>query len=164
MEDNLEYAGNLIRKAEGHIEKAEDEIERASLDYSNTISWCQTAIELSGKAIFKIMGLDYPKDHQLLLKKGTKENKIKGVKEEVKDLLRKDFPKYFEREKIPRVLFLTYFWHNFYTLAKYGIEELNFPPDKLFTKEDAELALKHAKECSRVASNLLYLRRMEEVR
>ena len=94
------------------------------------------------------MGLDYPRDHQLLYgKKG-------GIKEEVKKLLEKDFPKYFNKDDIPRVLFLTYFWYNFYTLAKYGIEELNFPPNKLFTKEDAELALKHAKECVYIADKL----------
>lgn len=155
MKVNFEYADDLIRKAKNHIEKAEDEIKKVLPNHSNIISWCQTAIELSGKAIFKIMGLEYPKDHQLLYgKKG-------GIKEDVKELLKKEFPRHY-KDDVPRVLFLTYFWHNFYTLAKYGIEELDFPPDKLFTKEDAELALKHAKECVAVADRLLGYKRMEE--
>ncbi len=156
MKANLEYADDLIRKAKNHIEKAEEEIKRFLSSHSDIISWCQTAIELSGKAIFKIMGLEYPRDHQLLLER-------RGIREEVKELLKKEFPKYFYRkDDIPRVLFLTYFWHNFYTLAKYGIEELDFPPDKLFGREDAELALKHAKECVAVADDLLIFKRTEE--
>ena len=155
MSENLEYAEDLIRKAKNHIEKAEEEIKRVLPNHSNIISWSQTAIELSGKAIFKIMGSEYPKDHQLLYGK-------KGIKEEVKDLLKKEFPRYFSKDEVPRVLLLTYFWHNFYTLAKYGIEELDFPPDKLFNKEDAELAIKHARECVAVADRLLGYKRIEE--
>lgn len=147
------YANDVIRKAKNNIEKAEEEIKGVIPNHSNIISWCQVAIELSGKAIFKIMGLDYPKDHQLLFDK-------KGIKEEVKKLLEKEFPKHF-REGVPRVIFLSYFWYNFYTLAKYGIEELDFPPDKLFTKDDAELSLKHAKESVEVADRLLSYKKLE---
>ena len=164
MKSNLEYANDLIRKAEDLVRKAEEEIKKTSLSYSNIISCCQMAIELSGEAIFKIVGLEYPKDHQLLLKKRTKETKYIGIKDEVRNLLKRGFPESFNKERIPRVLFLTHFWHNFYTLAKYGIEELNFPPDKLFTKEDTKLALRHAKECTFVADDLLYFERIEEVK
>lgn len=153
---SLEYAEGLIKKARDLVSKAEEEFNRYG-DHSNIVLWCQEAIELCGKAIFKIMGLDFPKEHQLLFaQKGE-------VKSEVKKLLESEFPKYFAyKEDIPRVVFLTYFWHDFYTIAKYGLSEINIPPGKLFLKEDAELALKHAKDCVNVAENLFYLKKSEK--
>jgi len=162
MGKRLEYAENLINKARNLLSKSEEELKGYSPSYSNIIASCQTAIELSGKAVFKIMGLDFPKEHQLLFERGKKGE---GVKKVTKELLSKEFPKYFiHREEMPRLIFLTYFWHRFYTIAKYGIDELNIPPDKLFKKEDAELAIKHAKLCVSVADDLLICRRSEEKR
>jgi HEPN domain-containing protein len=155
VKSSLEYPENLIKKAKNLILKAEEGLKGYSTSHSNIISWCQTAIELSGKAILKIMGLDFPKEHQLLFEK---KGEIKPV---VKELLQKNFPKYFAYvNDVPRVIFLTYFWYNFHTLANYGINDI--PPDKLFTKEDAELALKHAKDCVKVADNLLIQKEVEK--
>jgi len=153
---NLEYAENLIRKAEDLVSISEKAL--AGVLYSNVIANCQEAIELSAKAIFKIMGLDFPKEHQLLFEKEGKEE----IKEVTKKLLSMEFPKYFiYKDELPRVIFLSYFWHRFYTIAKYGISELNLPPDRLFKKEEAELALNHAKLCVRIAENLLYAKKDE---
>ena len=76
----------------------------------------------------------------------------------------KEFPKIIvtNKEEIVRVLFLTYFWNEFYTLAKYGIAELNFPPSSLFKREEAELAIKHAKECVSTANSLYWAKMNEE--
>jgi HEPN domain-containing protein len=105
------------------------------------------------------MGLDFPRSHQLLF-----ERREKGkIREVVKRLLESEFPRHFAyKENLPRVIFLTYFWGQFYTIAKYGIEELEVSPEKLFEKEDAELAVKHADLCVRVASNLLTQKNIEE--
>jgi hypothetical protein len=54
----------------------------------------------------------------------------------------------------PRVFLFANFWAEFYIKAKYGLETLQVPPDKLFEKEEAELALKHADECYYAASQL----------
>jgi len=98
------------------------------------------------------MGLDFPKLHQLLVEK----KRGKEILENVKKLLQSDFPKYFAyKEELPRVVFLTYFWAQFYPIAKYGIDELNLPPDELFKKEEAELAVSHAELCVKVANDLL---------
>ena len=84
------------------------------------------------------------------------------IYEETKKLLNKEFPKYFAyKEDIPRMVFLTYFWSEFYTLAKYGIEELNLSPDRLFKEEDARLALKHAELCIDIADSLLMWKKQE---
>jgi len=156
---HLEYAKNLIDKAEKLLSKAEEELKEHSPSYSNVIADCQTAIELSAKAVFKIMGLDFPKEHQLLFERGKKGEEVKKV---TKELLSKEFPEYFAyKEELPRLIFLTYFWYRFYTIAKYGIDELNIPPDKLFKKEDAELAVNHAKRCVDIVNNLLIWKESE---
>ena len=46
----------------------------------------------------------------------------------------------------PRVLLLAKLWGNFYLVAKYGYEELGVGADKLFKKQDVELAHEHAGE------------------
>jgi len=156
----LEYAENLVKKAGNLLSRSEEELKGYFPSYSNIIANCQTAIELSAKAVFKIMGLDFPKEHQLLFERGKKGDEVKKV---TKELLSKEFPKYFiYKKELPRLIFLTYFWHRFYTIAKYGIDELDIPPDKLFKKEDAELAIEHAKFCVRIADNLLTHKRGEE--
>jgi len=160
MNKRLEYAKNLINKAESLLLKSQEELKEYSPSYSNIIANCQTAIELSAKAVFKIMGLEFPKEHQLLFERGKKGEEVKKV---TKELLSKELPKYFAyKEELPRLVFLTYFWYKFYAIAKYGIDELNIPPDKLFKKEDAELAIEHAKFCVKVASNLHIHKENEE--
>ncbi|MBO3753998.1 MAG: hypothetical protein FGF53_03860 [Candidatus Brockarchaeota archaeon] len=62
---SLEYAEGLIRKARDLVSKAGGELNKYG-DYSNIVLWCQEAIELCGEATFKIMGLEFPKEHQLL--------------------------------------------------------------------------------------------------
>jgi len=158
--DQFIYTENLIRKAEDSLSQAKEGLKGHIPSYSNIIANCQSAIELSTKAIFKLMGLEFPKSHQLLFEQ-KKEGK--EIRESVKKLFQSNFPKYFAyKEELPKVIFLTYFWGQFYTIAKYGIEELNLPPDELFKKEDAELAVNHAELCVRVANNLLYQKRNEE--
>ncbi len=165
MNESLEYAKALIEKAEHLVSRGEEELKKGvSIPYSNVISWCQRAIELSGKAIFKIMGLDFPKEHQLLFekKKKAKEEK-RGDIEPVKKLLQKvqeEFPGYLRLDKaILRVIFLTYFWYNFHTIATYGVNDIS--PDEFFHREDAELALKHAKDCLSDVNRLLYSKKGE---
>jgi len=153
--EHLEYAENLVRKAESYLSQAKGEIKEVLPSYSNIVSLCQLAIELSGKAIFKVMDLEYPREHQLLLEKNKRE-----LMQATLELFRKEFPKYFAyKEEIPRVIFLTYFWYNFRTLANYGLGDL--PPDRFFTKDEAELALKHAERCVSVAQSLLDAKRAE---
>jgi len=157
--DQFEYAENLLRKAEVSLSQAKEGLKRYTSSYSSIIANCQNAIELSTKAIFKLVGLEFPRSHQLLFEQKKEGKKIR---ESVKKLLQSNFPKYFAyKEELPRVIFLTYFWGQFYTIAKYGIDELNLPPDELFKKEDAELAVSHAELCVRVANELLAQRRVE---
>lgn len=147
------YAKNLIEKSGNDIEKAMEIFKGYLPIFSNVIALCQQSIELSAKAVFKLMGMDFPKNHEIRFE-------LKGTKE----LLKKDFPKTFqEKDKIPRLIFLTQFWKRFYELAKYGKEKLNIGPDDLFGREEAEIALKHAKECYRIAENLEIIKRFSKL-
>ena len=155
---SLDYSADLVRKAKDHLLTAKEGAEKLSMSHSNIIAECQAAIELSTKAVFKLMELDFPRKHQLLFRR-EEEGKIY---EETKKLLNKEFPRYFAyKDDVPRMVFLTYFWSEFYTLAKYGIEELNLSPDRLFKEEDARLALKHAELCVDIADSLLMWKRQE---
>jgi len=62
---------------------------------------------------------------------------------------------------LPKVYLYSKFWSQFYTVAKYGLEKLGVGADKLFEKEEAELALKHAERCEFAASQLLSYKKME---
>lgn len=145
MENKKEkYAKNLIEKSRNNIEKAEEILRNRYAVLSNVITLCQQSIELSTKALFKLMGIDFPRDHE-----------IRFEVNETEELLKKDFPKnFYEKDKVPRLIFLTQFWKKFYILAKYGNEKFNIGPDELFRKEEAEIALKHAKECYNVVNSL----------
>lgn len=143
------YAKNLIEKSRNDIEKAEEIFKTYSPLFSNVITLCQQSIELSAKAVFKLMGINFPKDH-----------KIRFDVKETKELLKRDFPKnFYEKDKIPRLIFLTQFWKEFYILVKYGIEKLDIGPECLFKREEAEIAIKHAKECCRIVENLEIVKR-----
>ncbi|MEM0235814.1 HEPN domain-containing protein [Thermofilum sp.] len=155
--EDLKYAENLVEKARGFVSRARDELKSYNPSYSNAVALCQNAIELCGKAIYKLMGMEFPREHQLLFEREGK------VAQQFKELLSKEFPRFFSyRDEIPRVVFLSYFWHRFGVIARYGIEEAGIPPDKLFTEKEAKLAVEHAEECLRVAQSLLGLKRIEK--
>ena len=57
--------------------------------------------------------------------------------------------------RLPRLLFLLNFWAQFYITAKYGFEaEYLASAQNLFEKAEAELAIRHAEECSLAATIL----------
>lgn len=77
-------------------------------------------------------------------------------------LINADFPEgFYEEDKIPRAVFLTQFWHDFYLIAKYGDEYNIVPPDELISDKEAELAISHAEFCQRLARNLIHSARAQ---
>ena len=108
--------------------------------YPESISASQECIEFSIKAIFLLLQKEYPKTHEF------KEEDFEAILNKIPDKLKHlDFPKLYLYSK---------FWLRFYTVAKYGLEKLAVGADKLFEKEEAELALKHARKCGSAASEL----------
>lgn len=56
---------------------------------------------------------------------------------------------------LPRFLFLNNFWAQFYNVAKYGFEASYLARARdLFEHEEAELAVRHARECYEGATRL----------
>jgi len=137
-EKRAEMAEGYLRTASRSKDDAERH--RDAGHYSDSIRASQTCIELSVKSMYKLLDVEFRPDHRL-------------QEAEYEQLMRK-IPKDLNYIKFPRIFLFANFWAEFYTKAKYGLETLQVPPDKLFEKEEAELALKHADECYYAAYQL----------
>ncbi|MGC9086434.1 MAG: HEPN domain-containing protein [Thermoproteota archaeon] len=137
-EKNIQMAESFLKRASNKLSEAEECLEK--WDYPESISASQECIELSIKAIFLLLQKEYPKKHEF------EEEEFEAILEKVPEKLKYlDFPKLYLYSK---------FWLSFYTVAKYGLEKIGIGPEKLFEKEEAELALKHAHRCYSAASQL----------
>lgn len=110
----------------------------------NVISDCQISIEMLTKAIFKLVGINPPEVHDI----SFDDERTKGMLNRI--------PEDFEgKDKIPRVIFLNQFWHQFYTKAKYGVPEQNIRAVSLFRPRDAIRAVEDAEYCKSVCSKFM---------
>lgn len=135
---SLDLAGSFLRRCYKKLQEAEEHIKSAN--YPESISASQECIELSIKAMFLSLAKEYPKRHHF------KDEEFEALLEEIPEELRYlDFPRLFLYSK---------FWARFYETAKYGDERLGVGPEKLFRMWEAELALRHAKECLHAAETL----------
>jgi HEPN domain-containing protein len=132
-ESFLERAGHKLDEAREHLKM---------FHYAESISSSQECIELSIKAIFLLSQEEYPKKHEF-------------DEEEFERVLSR-IPRSLEYLEFHKVYLYSKFWLQFYTVAKYGLEKLGVGADKLFEKEEAELAIKHAERCRYVAQRLFY--------
>jgi HEPN domain-containing protein len=130
---------SFLRRARNKLDEAREHLKK--FNYPESISASQECIELSVKAIFLIFQEEYPRKHEF--SEEEFEKILKNIPNELKHL---DFPKIYLYSK---------FWLQFYTVAKYGLEKFGIGADKLFEKEEAELALKHADKCEFAANRLL---------
>ncbi|MEE9175839.1 MAG: HEPN domain-containing protein [Thermodesulfobacteriota bacterium] len=128
----LEQAQSYLRRANNKLDEARNQLQQ-KFNYAESVSASQECIELSIKAVFLILGEDFPKTHNF-----KEQDFIKLLSKVPKDLQFYNFA---------RLYLLSEFWSSFYTTAKYGLEKLEVGADKLFTDKEANLALKHAEEC-----------------
>ena len=135
---SIEMAESFLKRAWNKLNEAKQHLK--SFNYPESISASQECIELSIKAVFMLLQVEYPRRHEF--KEEEFEEVLKKIPEKLRYL---DFPKLYLYSK---------FWLNFYTVAKYGLEKIGVGPEKLFEKEEAELALKHAERCWSAASQL----------
>ena len=144
--ESIGMAESFLHRAWNKLEEARNHLKQ--WHFPETISSCQECIELSIKAIFLLLGEKYPKKHDF-------------SEEEFEEVLRK-IPSELKHLEIPKLYLYSKFWLQFYTVAKYGLERMAVGPEKLFGKEEAELAIKHAEKCRSAASQLFtYVRRMQ---
>ena len=135
---NTEMAESFLKRAWSKLDEAKGYLE--SYHYPESISASQECIELSIKAIFMLLQEEYPRRHEF------NEEEFEAILKKIPDKLKYlDFHKLYLYSK---------FRLSFYTVAKYGLEKIGVGPEKLFEKEEAELALKHARRCYEGARQL----------
>lgn len=137
-EKSIGMAESFLKRAWNKAEEAKTQLN--SLHYPESISASMECIEFSMKAIFLLLQEKYPKRHEF------KDKEFIKVLEKV--------PKKLEHYNFPRLFLLSKFWSSMYTIAKYGQEEFGVGPEKLFRKDEAGLALKHAEECKFAVNRL----------
>lgn len=147
IEGWIDKVGNQLQAAKDHL--------KSYYRYSESIEASQECVELSVKSILSLLDIEYPLSH------GWNREQFSSIAEQIqkRQLLEKiTAQNLYHISRLPRLLLLANFWAYFYLPAKYGFEAgyLASAQD-LFTKQEAELALQHAEECYRAASELRYL-------
>jgi len=120
-------ARDYLRRAKARLIAAEDALKRG--DYPEAVRYSQECVELSLKACLRIVGVEYPKVH------------------DVGEVLRAEssrFPNWF-REHIERLAEISRDLAEKRAPSMYGIEAAGKPPGELFGKKEAMEALKDAK-------------------
>jgi HEPN domain-containing protein len=149
------------RTIEGWIDKANNQLQAARkhmethTQWSDAIEAAQESIELSVKSILSLLQVNYSLTH------GWNNEALTQIANQIqkRQLLSKlRAHNVYWATRLPRLLLLANFWAQFYLPAKYGIEAGKLaPPQDLFEEPEAALAIRHAEECSRAASELRYL-------
>jgi HEPN domain-containing protein len=113
------------------------------INRANVISECQVGIELAVKAMFKSVGENPPQKHGIHF---SDAEALLNIEERTE----------FDRaNEIPRALFLTRFWHEFYEEAKYGYPDQNVLPSDIFRNEDVKRAISDAEFCTELSKELI---------
>ena len=135
--NNMALAKPHIKQAEERIKHAGEALETGNYPY--IIRQCQEAVELALKATLRIVGIEPPKWH------------------DVGPVLRKEknmFPAWFQ-ERIPELAYISRCLRREREPAMYGDEETGMPAEELYTRYDAEQALKQAKTVLDLVEKLL---------
>ncbi len=115
---------DYLRRAGSRLIDAESAFKRG--DYPEIVRYSQEAVELSLKAVLRILGIEYPKVH------------------EVSDILllyRDNYPEWFSAN-LDRIMEISKELALKRAPAMYGIEASGKTPSDLFDEDDAEEALK----------------------
>lgn len=137
--NNIDLANDYLNEAKLRLETAENVIRKNAHAYC--VRQSQEAVELSLKAALRIIGLDFPKWHdisEVLLKEKEK------------------FPMNFQ-DNIRKMAHISTSLTKKRELAMYGDEISAMPPSKIFNKKDAEGALVDAKFCLKHVEELFAL-------
>jgi len=145
-----------IEKASNHLQVA-TEHSKSFNRHSEAIEAAQECVDLSVKSILSLLDVQYSRSHEWAPDKKEFAAIAQQIRE--RELLDKLARQHLEHTgRLPRLLFLLNFWAQFYITAKYGFEVEHLASARdLFNKEEAELAVHHAEECHRAASQLRYL-------
>jgi len=145
VEGWLEKASTNLRTADAHLE--------SRVHYSDAVQAAQVCVELSVKGMLGLLDVDFPKSH------GWDKERLAKIAEQIqKRRLLDKLTANLVHIGLPRLLFLANFWDQFYLQAKYGMETgyLASAQD-LIGRDEAALAVAHARECLGAAQQLRFL-------
>lgn len=138
IRENEALAVSWLKRANNKLNEGKQSLN--NWRHAEAISSFQECIELSLKAISLLLLDKYSKDHKF------DEKEFKQVLNQI--------PEELEYLDFHKLYLYSRFWGNFYTVAKYGLENFGIGAEKLFEEEEAKLAQKHADKCY-FASNQL---------
>jgi HEPN domain-containing protein len=100
-------------------------------DYNGAIEAAQHCIELSVKALFKLVGLEYPQKHDPSTKLEEVMERLDGLED-------------YNKVSIARAKWISKMWEWAHSTSIYG--SLNVPASKLFKERDVKNAVEYASE------------------
>jgi len=101
--------------------------------YPECVLAAQEGLEFLLKAVSLLLINEYPREHKI------DDKRFPAFLKKVMAAV----PPEITYPDVARIIFLARFWGEFYLTAKYGMEATGTTPDRLFKREEAELALKH---------------------
>jgi len=127
---------DFLNKSERSINEAKEIFRGYLSSFPSIIEKAQECVELSLKALFLLVGENYPKDHAVgkFLTKNFLETKLKG------------FPPYLIWEKIPHIRLISNTLADWKNLATYGDEEIDAASNQIFGEDEANFAIKGAEK------------------
>ncbi len=134
--NQIDFAKDYFNEAKIRLETAKNVISKET--YAFCVRLCQEAVELSLKAALRLVGIDFPKWHdigEVLIKEKEK------------------FPNEFQN-KIEKLTEISKFLVKFRELAMYGDELSSKSPSMIFNEEIAKNALIDTKFCVDNIENL----------
>jgi len=133
----LEVSKALLRQAEARLEDGRGALHDENFPYCVRLS--AECVELSIKAILKLVGIEYPKKHDV---------------SDVLLLAINRFPDWF-RDHAPRIVESNKILTKKREPALYGGEEAFLTPEDVISKEDATDAIKRAEETYNACKKLV---------
>jgi len=121
-------AEDFLQRAKARLTDARAALKRG--DYPDVVRYSQECVELSIKACLRIIGIDYPKVHDV---------------GDILEYYRNSFPEWFRKE-IPQMRQISRDLYQKRGPSVYGIEREGKTASELFTKTDAEEALQNAEK------------------
>jgi hypothetical protein len=165
--ERVENAHEEFKMAESKIDSVMQYTrEGEEMNHANCFVDSQRSIERSTKAIFKLMGVNHPTDHDISPVSNEGRNLLNAVADEVTNI---GFPEmvegpFTERDieqihvrAVARLMFLCEMYGKMYTLASYGIDYNDFqlPANKIVEDGEYETVLESAVTALRISDAVI---------
>ena len=137
---NLRVGEALLKRALEKSKETEDYLDKNL--FWEAVAAAQECLEYSVKALMWLLGVIPRREHKP--REQDFAEVLNNAPDELKDV------------GLHKLYLYSKLWSSVYTIAKYGSEGLGYGPHELFEKEDAKLAIKHAKTANSLVNQVLY--------